>query len=68
MKRFYSYDEIVEYVKSSDADSIYNYIEYLEGIRRDKTYGLVWEKEKEYKAMVFSELGIKVDENYEIQI
>ena len=26
------------------------------------------EKEKEYKAMVFSELGIKVDENYEIQI
>lgn len=42
MKRFYSYDEIVEYVKSSDADNIYNYIEYLEGIRRDKTYGLVW--------------------------
>ena len=26
------------------------------------------EKEKEYKAMVFSELGIKVNENYEIQI
>lgn len=26
------------------------------------------EKEKEYKSMVFSELGIKVDENYEIQI
>lgn len=26
------------------------------------------EKEKEYKTMVFSELGIKVDENYEIQI
>lgn len=47
MKRFYSYDEIVEYVKFNDADSIYNYIEYLEGIRRDKTYGLVWENEKE---------------------
>ena len=47
MKRFYSYDEILEYVRNSDADSIYNYIEYLEGIRRDKTYGLVWEKEKE---------------------
>lgn len=47
MKKFYSYDEILEYVKSSDADSIYNYIEYLEGIRRDKIYGLVWEKEKE---------------------
>lgn len=26
------------------------------------------EKEKEYKTMVFSQLGIKVDENYEIQI
>ena len=47
MKRFYSYEEILEYVRNSDADSIYNYIEYLEGIRRDKTYGLVWEKEKE---------------------
>lgn len=47
MKRFYSYEEIIEYVKNNDADSIYNYIEYLEGIRRDKTYGLVWEKEKE---------------------
>lgn len=41
MKKLYSYDEILEYVKSSDADSIYNYIEYLEGIRRDKIYGLV---------------------------
>ena len=47
MKRFYSYEEILEYVRNSDADSIYSYIEYLEGIRRDKTYGLVWEKEKE---------------------
>ncbi len=47
MKRFYSYDEIIEYIEKKDADSIYNYIEYLEGIRRDKTYGLVWEKEKE---------------------
>lgn len=47
MKRFYSYEEIAEYVKCNDINSIYNYIEYLEGIRRDKTYGLVWEKEKE---------------------
>ncbi len=49
MKRFYSYDNILEFVRNNDSNSIYNYIEYLEGIRRDKTYGLVWEKEKEYK-------------------
>ena len=48
MKKFYSYDEILEYVKSSDADSIYNYIEYLEGIRRDKIYGLVWAKQQTF--------------------
>ena len=47
MKKFYSYDEIYQYVQNNDATSIYNYIEYLEGIRRDKTYGLVWEREKE---------------------
>ena len=47
MKNFYSYEEISQCVKTGDVNSISNYIEYLEGIRRDKTYGLVWEKEKE---------------------
>lgn len=47
MKKFYSYEEITQFVEKNDVTGIYNYIEHLEGIRRSKTYGLVWEKEKE---------------------
>ena len=47
MKNFFTFSEIERLVSDKDARTVYNYIEYLEGIRRDKTYGLVWEREKE---------------------
>lgn len=62
MKKFYSYDEIAQYVQNNDATSIYNYIEYLEGIRRDKTYGLVWEKEKEdFEIQLYDNVPVLVE-------